>query len=298
MGEKQFDENLAYCMKIVKERDYESFLAALLMPTCARPKIFTILAINAELSMLRQKIKRHSGVNGINQLKFWKDALNVFAGTQRGPLPRQPVMLAMKSFCHTSDVPLLLHLVEGRQETLGDRPFESLEKLEENSEKIYGTVNRLWMNALAEFTSNPKLTGQLSDGDVDEAVKCIARATGILTLLRATVPLLREDIVLLPRDSMNEHGLNADIVYNNKKPEALHSLTQTLCQRSHSYLNTARNLNVPKPLRPALMLNGLRSDYLLRILRKNDYNLLAYRLQKYDHFLSWKLWYRYMRKIY
>lgn len=93
---QQYQEALNYCVKIVKERDYENYLAALLMPTNVRAKIFTvfffklilknyfllilkILALNAEISTLRHKIKRHTGVANINQLKFWNDALNSLA---------------------------------------------------------------------------------------------------------------------------------------------------------------------------------------------------------------------------
>jgi hypothetical protein len=91
-----------------------------------------ILALNVEISIIRHKIKRNSGVTGINQLKFWRDALETL-GERKGPLPRlanflsnvflwnstvhrQPVMLALSAFDWREDLPLLQSLVESRQQ--------------------------------------------------------------------------------------------------------------------------------------------------------------------------------------
>lgn len=49
---------------------------------------FQILALNAEIAVIRQKILRNSGVTGIYQLQFWKDAINTLVGQMRGPIPR------------------------------------------------------------------------------------------------------------------------------------------------------------------------------------------------------------------
>nr|CAD2130293.1 unnamed protein product [Meloidogyne enterolobii] len=126
---QQYQEALNYCVKIVKERDYENYLAALLMPENVRAKIFTVLALNAEISTLRHKIKRHSGVANINQLKFWNDALNSLA-RRDALLPRQPVILALQAFYNfpqqsSTEFNLFLNLIKSRQQTLGDRPFEN-----------------------------------------------------------------------------------------------------------------------------------------------------------------------------
>uniref|UniRef100_A0A915E4Q6 Phytoene synthase n=1 Tax=Ditylenchus dipsaci TaxID=166011 RepID=A0A915E4Q6_9BILA len=293
MDEKQRRDSLLYCIRIVKERDYENYLNALLAPENTRPRIFAVLALNAEVAIIRQKIKRNSGVTGIYQLQFWKDALNVYGGAQRGPLPRQPVVSALKAYGDPADVPLLLKLVESRQETLGDRPFETMDKLEHNSDLVYGSMMFLWMNALKSVTAE---VGNAEHEGISHAVHNMSRSVGILTLLRATLPLLHEGVVLLPLDIMAKHGLREEDIFSNAKPTVLRQLTQELCQNSYKYLLAARSKRreaIAKHLRPALVTYGQRSDYLLRILRKNGHNLFDTKLQERQSLISWRLLWSY-----
>lgn len=147
---------------------------------------------------------------------------------------RQPVITSLKAFGDPNDVSLLQNLVEARHATLGDRPFESLNKLEENSELIYGSLIQLWIKTIDS-------KGFSEDDIAKNIIEKISRAVGIVTLLRyfknifkdyfrATLPLLKEGLVLLPVDSMKVHGLNGDLIFNNKKPEELRNLTRDLCQ--------------------------------------------------------------------
>uniref|UniRef100_A0AC34R3A1 Uncharacterized protein n=1 Tax=Panagrolaimus sp. JU765 TaxID=591449 RepID=A0AC34R3A1_9BILA len=176
--------------------------------------MFQSLALNAEVSTIRQKIKRNSGVTGIYQLQFWKDALNTLFGSEKGPIPRQPVVTALHAFGDRNDLELFQRLVESRQETLGDRPFETVKKLEENGRNVHGTLIQLVGSALGD--------GQNSE--FVAASEFMGSAVGVITLVRATIPLLREGILLLPTDLMTIHGLNGDKIFNNKNPEAFKDL--------------------------------------------------------------------------
>ncbi|KAF7639284.1 hypothetical protein Mgra_00001245, partial [Meloidogyne graminicola] len=114
------------------------------MPKPFQAKIFTILALNAEISTLRHKIKRNSGVSNINQMGFWNDALNSLA-RRDALIPRQPVILALQAFNNfpvlsTNDFNLYLNLIKARQATLGDRPFENLKALEDHCKMLFGSL--------------------------------------------------------------------------------------------------------------------------------------------------------------
>lgn len=73
-------------------------------------------------------------------------------------------------------MPLFHELVNARQETLGDRPFVSVEKLEENSKAIYGTLIRLIACQLAHSTSEAEV--------LRGAANNLGTAVGVATLLR------------------------------------------------------------------------------------------------------------------
>jgi len=170
------DDHLNYCAQLVEQRDYDSFLATRLLSLNKQERIFPILALNAEVSVIRQKILRNSGVTGIYQLQFWKDALNTLAGKMRGPVPRQPVVSALQHFkiVNGDNLQLFHELVSARQETLGDRPFESIEKLEANSRAVHGTLIHLIGQQLGNSESEA----------FSEASNNLGIAVGVSTLLR------------------------------------------------------------------------------------------------------------------
>lgn len=132
------------------------------------------MAFNAEVSTIRQKIKRNSGITGINQLKFWKDSLQTLFGDGKGPVPRQPVVTALNAFGCDEDLPLYLTLVSAREATLGDRPYESVQKLEESGKDINGTIIKLVGKALQPNSSEA----------FEKAADKMGAALTILTLLR------------------------------------------------------------------------------------------------------------------
>jgi len=45
-----------------------------------------------------------------------------------------------------------------------------------------------------------------------------------------TIPLLREGVILLPKDCLEAHKLNEEKIARNKDPEALRKLVADLCQ--------------------------------------------------------------------
>ncbi|KAI3409748.1 hypothetical protein GPALN_006127 [Globodera pallida] len=290
---------LDYCVKIVQERDYENYLAILQMTKSAQPRLFSVLALNAEIASLRHKIKRGSGLAGINQLTFWKDALQMFGqSAQKTLLPRQPVMTALSAFGSREDVPLLLQLVSARQQTLGDRPFADVHALESNARALYGTIIRLQMHALHDATAatqdGERRQQMLEYEDCQRAVDAMACAVGILTLLRATVLLLRDGVMLLPQDLTALHGVSVEMAY--RKPNSLKEVVRDLCEISVRHLRTARCPScfdsVRPALRPALLTCGLRADHVLTLLNTNDFNLLDVRLHQRHPMSAWKLWWR------
>jgi phytoene/squalene synthetase len=205
---------------------------------------FQILALNAEISVIRQKILRNSGVTGIYQLQFWKDVLNTLAGQMKGPVPRQPVVKALQAQTVVTDdnLPLLQELVSARQETLGDRPFASVDKLEANSRAVHGTLIRLIVH---------QLTGELHGSDaVGEVADQMGIAVGVATLLRlvitfrifmyscrATVPLLKEGVVLLPLDLLSLYGLKPDAFFRGEFPSGMKEVTKDLCKVNLKTIN-------------------------------------------------------------
>lgn len=240
---------------------------------------------------------------GIYQLTFWHDALQTLGRQNQSTLlPRQPVIGALKEYTQPSDFSLLLNLVAARQETLGDRPFSNVTKLEENSKLLYGSLILLQMRALhVSAKENEIISNEVDDFLTEKeqyVVNSMASAIGILTLLRATTLLLRDGIVLLPNDLTTLHGIDSNATYRGA--QGLKAVAKDLCEIGTAHLMASRSLtqSVPTALRPALLSAGLRCDHLLSILHRNNFNLLDVRLHQSHPLAGWKLWWRNRKKIF
>ncbi|CAD5212902.1 unnamed protein product [Bursaphelenchus okinawaensis] len=278
---------LIHCRQQLYRHDYENWLVAALLPSKHQASFMSILALNVEISLIRGKIRQNSGLDGINQLSFWKDALKTLAGEKKGPIPRQPTIKALQKAVEITPTSLKLaeNLVTARQQTLGDRPFKDVATLEENSKLLHSSIIQLLATELDNSHNEA----------VEQAANFMGTALGITTLLRATVPLLKEGVVMLPKDLMQIHGLTSDKVYTNRNPEALKALVKDLYQLADQNQKSARKLavDIKDAQKPAFLAAGLKVDHALKCVTRANYSLFTHELQKHSPFAASILWWRY-----
>uniref|UniRef100_A0A914HBB0 Uncharacterized protein n=1 Tax=Globodera rostochiensis TaxID=31243 RepID=A0A914HBB0_GLORO len=275
---------LDYCVKIVQERDYENYMAILQMTKSAQPRLFsTGFGTECRNSVAEAQNQKRLGPRGHQSADFLEGcAANVWAKCSEDTAPEA-----------TRD-----DGTHARQQTLGDRPFADVHALESNARALYGTMIRLQMHALHDATAATQdgehRQQMLEYEDCQRAVDAMACAVGILTLLRATVLLLRDGVMLLPQDLTTLHGVSVEMAY--RKPNSLKEVVRDLCEISTRHLHTARSPScidsVRPELRPALLTCGLRADHVLTLLNSNDFNLLDVRLHQRHPMSAWKLWWR------
>ncbi|KAK0406844.1 hypothetical protein QR680_018840 [Steinernema hermaphroditum] len=287
-------DSFKLCIGSVKKHDFSNYVAALLMPREVQPHVFALLAFNVELTLVRDHIERNAGTAGIFRLQFWRDAISAIYGCTSGPIPRQPVATALRLFGSQADIEPLYGLVEARQQTLGDRPFESVAALESYAEKTSGALHLMVMNALA------RKTNEVVSLEMKEAALAMGKSVGVLNHLRSTVPLLKRGIVILPTDVMTIHGLSADNVYTKQSPEGIRNLARDLTTVSDKWLQESRrhSLAVSKSTSLALISSGASVDHMLKTMKKTDYDLFDARLQRGHPLLAWMLMWRKLRGYY
>ncbi|CAG9529791.1 unnamed protein product [Cercopithifilaria johnstoni] len=290
-SKKVINESLHECLQITRKRDYTNYVAGLVMPSEIQPALFTLLAFNVELAIIRDQVVRNSGVSEIYRLQFWKDTLDVLYGQAKGPIPRQPIAIALSLFGHRFDEYLLRNLITARQRTLGDRPFESLNDVKKYGFETTGSVTQLIMHLLSGCHEANEVV--LSKETI-QAVESMSSAISIITLIRSTMPLLARGIFLLPNDLTEKYKLSADDVFGNKKQNALRDLVEELTNVAEAELLKSRQCrkSIESNLRLALMAGGATLDHLLRTLRNSNYNLLNARLQHGYDLLAWRFWWR------
>lgn len=124
-----------------------------------------------------------------------------------------------------------------------------------------------------------------------DVAKDLGAAYAIANMIRATHPLLARGIVLLPADVMSLNGATPDSLYKKKKLDEMVGMTKDLVNESKRLLIDARSRieMVPKAVRPALAATGATTDYIIKTIEKNNYDIYSPHLQRRNPLLLWSL---------
>ncbi|EGT44986.1 hypothetical protein CAEBREN_16452 [Caenorhabditis brenneri] len=272
---------------MVRKHDVDSYLAILTMNKKAQPEIVALNALNVELASIRDKVDTRRGdTSAMYRLQFWKDAISSIYEISPLPVPRQPVAIALCSFASRANPNMLLKLVETRQSTIGDRQFTDITALCEYGRSTIGSLLCLQIDALARTSSETTVLSMAYD-----VAKDLGAAYAIANMIRATHPLLARGIVLLPADVMSLNGATPDSLYKKKKLEEACGMTKDLVSESKRLLIEARSnmAMVPKAVRPALAATGTTTDYIIKTIEKNKYDIYSSHLQRRNPFFIWSL---------
>ncbi|VDM58470.1 unnamed protein product [Angiostrongylus costaricensis] len=252
--------------ELVKSRDRENYQAALTMARTCHAEVFALLAFNVEVAVVREKISSQRGANtaGMYRLQFWRDTLSAIYGDSVSPIPRQPVAIALCSFAPHASPSLLDSLVVARQQTMGDRPFSTIDSV-----TTTGALIRLEGEALVRDCAIGK-----PPKEFDEAAD------------ESFLPLLTMGIVLLPADLLELHSLTPDRVYKGKDPEAVTRLVRDMVQVALTHIRASNELSssIPRVLYPSLAAPASVVENIIRNAKKVN-SVLA---EVQEFYFSWQ----------
>ncbi|EPB73178.1 hypothetical protein ANCCEY_07734 [Ancylostoma ceylanicum] len=290
---KQAQEAFDHCLELVRTRDKDNYQAILTMPKGNRPELIALLAFNVELAMVREKIRpqRNTDTTGLYRLQFWRDAINSIYGESTMPVPRQPVAIALCAFAPRASLSLLDSLVVARQQSIGDRPFKTVDDLSAYGKATTGALVCLQAESLAR-----ECAVITPPDEVVKAANELGAAYGIMNLVRSSLPLMAQGVVLLPADLLALHSLTADKVYNKKNPDDVVAVVKDLVQVASSHLAASRTVypSIPRALCPALAAPASIVEYIIGNVKKVKYDLYDPRLQRRSPFLMWSLLYKHV----
>jgi NADH dehydrogenase [ubiquinone] 1 alpha subcomplex assembly factor 6 len=193
-------------------------------------------------------------------MQFWRDTINsVFAGSP----PREPISILLHKAITSLEARAgtgrnsgagsikfwLLRLVNTREKFMDNRPFPSLEALEQYAENTYATLMYATLAAMP-----------LRSVHVDHLASHIGKAAGIVATLRG-IPVLaspaqpirgpsgqelgttRNPALLLPLDVMAEFGVaEEDVFRHGPNAQGLQDAVFKTATRANDHLITAREM--------------------------------------------------------
>uniref|UniRef100_A0A8C5RUR1 NADH dehydrogenase (ubiquinone) complex I, assembly factor 6 n=1 Tax=Laticauda laticaudata TaxID=8630 RepID=A0A8C5RUR1_LATLA len=255
-----------YCLDLLRKRDYESFLCALLLPAESRASVLALRAFNVELAQIRDSVTEKT--IGLMRIEFWRNAVEDIY--QDNP-PQQPVAIEL-----------------WKEKNLDDRAYRDISELETYAENTQSALLYLTLETLG-----------VRDIHADHAASHIGKAQGIVTCLRATPYHASRRKVFLPMDICMLHGISQEDFIRNNEAKKIKDIVFDIASQAHVHLEHARSFkkNVPAKAFPAFLCTVAVADYLHKI-QKADFNIFHPSLHQKSTLLPLRLYIRSWKKAY
>ncbi|XP_026324777.1 NADH dehydrogenase (ubiquinone) complex I, assembly factor 6 [Hyposmocoma kahamanoa] len=286
---RSFAQNLAssecaldYCTNIVRQHDYENFLATLLMTKSIRTPALVIRAFNVEVARVQDQT--NDQYNAVFRLQFWNDALqSIYKKDQDiNNIPANPTLKELFKICKCYNLPKrhLEKLITSRNSILKSKYFQTLEDIEKYSEESVSSIYYLLL-AVAEIT----------DVHADHAASHLGKAQGLANILRSIQVANRYKIVSLPMDILMKNKVSQEAVLRSNDSEELKNAVFEIASRANSHLEKARSIQVPK-LAKQIFLPATSVDVYLKKLQKSNFSVFDKSLQRANATLPLIMYYK------
>lgn len=224
----------------LREQDPDRYLTTLVLPAAARPHITALLAFNADVASIRERV---SGPQpGEIRLQWWNDALT---GAGHGEVRQNPLADALLSTMGQFSLPAgtLQRLIAARRFDLYDDPMPDLETFEGYAGETASTL--LQLAAMILNGGEP-----VEQGD---AAGHLGVAQAMIGHLRAFGYVSAQGRIMLPWSVLAANGVQEKEVFRGQDSEGLHAALSQIAELAQDHLGKARAAiaALPAGLRPA-----------------------------------------------
>ncbi|XP_032529965.1 NADH dehydrogenase (ubiquinone) complex I, assembly factor 6 isoform X1 [Danaus plexippus] len=231
------DSSLQYCANVVRQHDYENYLATLLMTKAIRSPAFVIRAFNAEVARVQDQTKDPQ--TAAMRLQFWQDSLNSLYSNNPSPtnINANPITQELHKVCLSYKLPkrYLERLISSRNGLLKMKHFSTLEDVEKYAENTVSTIYYLLL-----------CVAGVTDVHADHAASHLGKAQGIANILRSVHVFSHHKSVSLPMDVLMKYQVSQESVLRGKDSENIRNAVFEIASRANSHLEKGRSINVPK----------------------------------------------------
>jgi len=199
---------LSFSGQAVKAHDPDRFLLSFFAPQAAREGLWALFAFNHEIAKTRDVVRDTR--LGLIRLQWWREAVARMYDT--GDTAVHPVFQPLWDCVrlHGLEREVFDQLLYAREFDLEDVLPADLQGLQH----------------YADFTTTPlmRLAMRVCDpaqNDPPECVQAVAQNYALAGILRAVPFLAAQGRCLLPEKMLRDHGIDAEVLYAGKSPEAV-----------------------------------------------------------------------------
>jgi len=155
------DGSGAYCMNLVKQHDFDNYLAGLLVPKEFRDTYFAIRAFNVEIAMIKDQCHGNTMAGRI-RFQWWRDVLEEIYSPEETKKSRlisnQPVANALYDSIKFSDMNMNIRWFErsldARQKDLASDQPQTMDDLENYAEQSNSSILYLLLESMGVHEEN------------------------------------------------------------------------------------------------------------------------------------------------
>lgn len=232
--------SFAYAAQILRDSDRDRYLSTLVLPEAARDGVTAILAFNADVAAIRERVS--GPAPGEIRLQWWNDALS---GDGHGAVRQNPLADALLTTLDRYALPpgTLLRLIGARRFDLYDDPMPDLETFEGYAGETSSTLLQL-----AAMILNEGLPVEPGD-----AAGHLGVAQAMVGHLRAFGYMAAQGRIMLPWSILEANGVREGEVFAGQDSEGLYEALGQIGELADDHLKKARVAvrALPAKLRPA-----------------------------------------------
>ncbi|SFV32072.1 phytoene synthase [Devosia crocina] len=252
-------ESFAYSAQVLRETDRDRYLATLALPAEARDGVTALLAFNADVAAIRERVT--GPAPGEIRLQWWNDALS---GDGHGAVRQNPLADALLDTLDRYALPpgTLQRLIGARRFDLYDDPMPDLESFEGYAGETAATL--LQLSAMI-----------LNDGlavEHGDAAGHLGVAQAMVGHLRAFGHVSAQGRIMLPWSILAANGVREGEIFTATDSEGLHAALSQVADLAKEHLAKARPAIAalqPK-LRPAFAILPVVEAQLLHWVRNGE----------------------------
>ncbi|KAI9347200.1 isoprenoid synthase domain-containing protein [Zopfochytrium polystomum] len=283
-GSAAVQRAVAHCQAAVRSSDWESYMAALFLPTRAWSATWAVRAFNVETALVRDHVK--DPTIGRMRFAFWRDAV---ANTFDGRPPDHPVTVALADALEHGELSQswFRRILTARENDLLATQYNTVQELENYGENTASSLLYLHLESLG-----------VRDTQMDHIASHIGKAHGIATAIRGVPANIQYRKMSLPSEVMAKHLVSAE-------DRALKDAVLDVATTANNHISTARAhirdirakpgdtrekalLEVASPV----LLFGIPCDEFLKSLEKAQFDVFNGRLAQRNWRVPFSLWRR------
>lgn len=233
-------ESFAHAADVLRDSDRDRYLATLALPAEKRDAVVAILAFNADVAAIRERVS--GPAPGEIRLQWWNDALT---GEGHGAIRQNPLADALLDTLDRYALPpgTLQRLIGARRFDLYDDPMPDLETFEGYAGETASTLLQLSAMILNEGLP-------VEPGD---AAGHLGVAQAMVGHLRAFGFVASQGRIMLPWSIFEANGVTEGEIFSGIDSEGLHEALGQIAELAGGHLSKARTAIglLPKSVRPA-----------------------------------------------